>query len=271
MFEFTTEELLALAAGTGLSDPVYLLHTGVAEWPSEVRLEINRVGLRSLLARDLIRATDAGGLEAPELLAEMIRISSAPDLMVRYFVIDASAMGECTFLVDQRMTVGHRTTSVGNHSMTMMPTEHAASAIAEVCAVPERSAGTGADVLLTPGQIREIVAAAASPVPGDLESLARRAGLDESNMGVISALAREGSTGHVVQVVEFNASDRTVSGSSTTWADTGSSGLWLAEGATAEGDGEPTVELRPATRAEVVESILSGFPSWLDCRSAFAL
>jgi len=267
--EYTTEELLALSSGLGLGDPLFLLRPPFADWSPDVRDEVNRIGMRSLVARDLVRVTATGQLEVPELIASLCNVCCTSELIVQFVRVQQDAVSTCCFLSTPTLTAGQRITSMGNHRMTLFPTEHAPTALAEVLAIVDRPKSAHKAVGVSLDQASAMFNATRDSQPEDtVETLIRRSGTPPETTKILTALAGASTIANAVQVMAPSAEGDGLEGSVTTWIDAGKKGLWIAETVASDDGNPPTVELLPTTKAAIAESIAEGFPAWLDVRAA---
>ena len=271
MSEYTTEELLAVCAGLGMGDPLFLRRPPVTDWRTLLRDEVNQIGIRSLVARDLARQNESGGLEIPETIATLCDVMCNAELIVQFVRIERDAVSACCFLITPALAAGQRLTPMGNHRMTLFPTEHAPSAIAEVCAILDRPLAEDASVVVSAGQARAMFDAALHPEPDDsVDSLLRRSGVSQNVTRILSTLVSDSAIAQVVQVMASSADGGAAEGSVTAWIDAGPKGLWITETIPTSDGSPPTVELSPTSKAAVVASIVEGFPAWLDVSSSFS-
>lgn len=260
--EYTTEEMLALASALGLGDPVFLATPPISEWSAQVRTEVNRIGLRSLVAREVVKFTEAGEVKVPDVLASLCGVCASPLAIVHIARVERDVISTCCFLIGVDLAAGQRITRVGNHRMTLFPTEHLASALAEVCAIADNPPAADA----TPLSIDQARAFFNLGGVADADEMQRFDAVELA--GAIRELAPLAGGTCVVNAVQVStpmSDGMGLTGSLTRWVDAGPSGLWLAEA-----DEEPAIVLlRPASKAMIVESIAEGVPDWIDVRSAF--
>jgi hypothetical protein len=265
--EYTTEELLALAASLGLPDPLVLRRPPISDWSPEVRQEVERIGMRSLAARGLLRTKDDGSFEVPDVVASLCTTACTAELLIQVGRVAQGSIGVVSFLVTPTLTAGQRPTSLANHRFTLVPSEHAGAALLEVLGLPPADAPTesterrGATV--DAGEVAALLEAAQqAPADDPFSALVRRAGVAGAAAELLQRLAADGAVSTVVQVLAPADGGRVVEGSLTAWIDTGADGLWSAEPSRSE-DGVPVgTEIAPATRAGILASIAEGLPHW---------
>jgi hypothetical protein len=261
MADFTTEELLALATGLNIRDPVFLQVDPIASWSDDVRREVDHIGIRSLEVRDLIRTID-GGLHVPESLGSLLEVASHPDFVVQASRTQETGTDMASFYGGEDLVVGHRLNRVGNHSLTRFATEDLPGVLFAMTRLHASPVALGEPIPL-PAAFLERVATEALET-SSFDHMQAEALLDAGVDGPIAERFEQllGSLQSISTVLSLQPADEGLAlGASTTWLDTANEALWLVEDDLPESAEEPaTVTIRPATGSEIQGSILAGLP-----------
>ena len=261
--EFTTEELLALASGLQLRDPVFLAGEPFTKWSPEVRGEVDAIGRRSLAARSGIELDDDGRALVPDLLLTVCTIISEPDLYVRISNVDPEGFRMASFLVTRESCIGLRLTRLGNYRFTLISSSQARAAMAEILKLSDLTspkAATNPDIEVPSDELQRLLANRTHQPDDDLDTFLQRAGVDSGVAAALRPLMNESASGWSVEVLAPSIESRTLQGSVTTWVTT-PAGAWMA---TTEATDEGShVRYRSVGGTDLQASIDEGFPAWL--------
>ena len=261
--EFTTEELLALASGLQLRDPVFLAGEPFTTWSPEVRGEVDAIGRRSLAARSVIELDDDGRALVPDLLLTLCAIISEPDLYVRISNVDPEGFRMASFLVTRESCVGLRLTRLGNYRFTLISSSQARAAMAEILKLADLTsakASSSPDIEVPAEELQRLLDSRTDQPDGDIDTFLQRAGIDPDVAAALRPLMNESASGWSVEVLAPSLESRTLQGSVTAWVTT-SAGAWMATtDATDEGS---QIRYRSVGGNDLQASIDEGLPAWL--------
>jgi len=265
--DFTTEELLGLAASLDLSTPAAFSGSPIATWSNEIRREVEDLGMRSLIARGLARVNEAGEVEVPTALTTMCRALCEPFARCSLLSLGADGPKIVTFYARHDATAGLRPSSVGNHAVSLFPTEHLADAIVELLQLPDAPAPDNAAIDLGTEDLQRLTdALAAGIAESDPTAIINESGINDDAAAMLQQLAVDGVSAHVVRIASPSSNGRGITGSVTVWIDRPESGLYLVEPGVEASDA--TVRIMPADRPSILRSIAEGCPDWIDLGGA---
>ncbi len=259
--EFTAEELLSLASGLGIADPVFLKIEPYKSWPDVVREEVDSIGRRSLAARSVVDRGPDGTQVMSEVLATTCRLLADPQVYVRIASIGQMTYRMASFLVNRDFCAGVRLTPFGNYRLTLIDAAATRLAIDEVLSLDLEALtnGDGRDVEVIADDLRRLESTyAAGPIEGT-EAMFRRAGVSGQVADAMMPLMTEATSVWCVEVYTPSVEARVLNGSVTTWA-ANPSGMWMAERVSAF---DALVRYRRVSGSDVQASIYEGFPTWL--------
>ncbi|GJM37854.1 MAG: hypothetical protein DHS20C19_12210 [Acidimicrobiales bacterium] len=248
--DFTTEQLLALANGLGLPDPLFLRTPPVSEWPHEVRREVETLGVRSLMARDLVRI-ERDKLRIPLVLRHLMAPLCESSVVTTVVRSGAAGNTVAQMYSHKGHTTAHQPSIGGNHRLRVFPTAVIGTVIVRLCELRKVDAPSGHEVTITADQahaaLRTLVTAIESGELGDPPAPA----LENVDLGALEAIGTDININNVT--VTRLASESTVSGAVVSWIDGGPDKLFLVEQA------DDTATITPASGDDVLAAVMTGY------------
>jgi hypothetical protein len=261
--EYTTEELLALARGLGLRDPMLLRRPPISEWSAQVRSEVERIGWRSLFARGLVDLDDDRA-EIPDVVADLVRTLSDASLMVHVARIDASVVSAATYWATPRLCAGHRVTRSGNHAFTLFAADLTRDVVLEASAIPDREPVDAEAVEVSIEELQDAIGGGLGTEGPRVTAALCAAGLPRETAEALAGAVSDETTTTAV-CVAGTSDPHTVEGALVVWIDAVHHGLWLVERASSEGTASPPdvhIRLVPASPTQLESMIVEALPAW---------
>jgi len=251
--DVTTEQLLALSRGLGFADPMFLRSPPVADWPEEVRTEVEILGVRSLIARDLVRVGE-DGMQVPQQLRDVMSAICDPTIVVAAMRARNQDMQVANFYSGNVDTVSHQPAAGGNHRLRLFPTNRLLELIDRVCEVGVADAPNGDVIRLDEEVVQNVTRAGlAGPDPDSMAEDLAALGVSAEATTVLEAIGDEMSLANVTVLHQISESE--VEGSTTAWLSGAGSGSWVVTR-----DGSDAV-ITPTSGGDVMKSITAGLPA----------
>ncbi len=250
--DLTTEQLLALAKGLAFPDPVFLRSPPVSDWPEEVRTEVEILGVRSLIARDLVRMGE-DGMQLPQQLRDLMGPICEPLLVVAAMSAGNQGMEVSNFYSGEPNTVAYQPAAGGNHRLRLFPTTRLLELVDRVCDIGVADAPVGDVIRLDEQVVLNVTRAGlAGPDPESMTEDLAALGVSAEATAALEAIGGEMSLSNVTLLHQVN--DTEVHGSTTSWLSGNASGSWVVTR-----DGNDAV-ITPASGIEIMKSITAGLP-----------
>lgn len=251
MTDFTTEQLLALAKGLGLADPLFLREPPVVDWPPEVRNEVESLGVRSLMARNVVRVDD-GRLQVPFAVRQLM-VPLVEATVVTTMVRSGGTGNTLAQLYSHRgLTTAHQPSFGGNHRLRLFPSRVIGAAIVRLMDLRKTPAPDGDTVELpadqTESYLRDLLEAV-SAVPGS--DAASDLSAPELDLGQLEGIGDDLNINSVT--VTRKASTSSVHGVAVSWIDDGAGGYHVID------QKDDVVVISPASGDEVLSQIMWGY------------
>lgn len=259
--ELTTEEVLALSSCLVLPDPPFLRATPISDWPEEVRQEVDRIGVRSLLARDLIRQRDDSPV-VPEILGELMDTICEPDTVGALLKLRRGKVRAISLFARKGLVALHEATRVGNHRFGQGPRTSLLDYVIEIVELEDRPLAEGTRLEIDADALSKLTDAVRSGADGP-EAFLTSAGMGGEQAAELRPLLDDKNSVAAVRLLR-RVGDTAVEGTFTTWIDAEEEGLWLVE-EMAEGAAR-AVSVAPASREDIVSSITEGIADAVGAR-----
>lgn len=251
-FQMTSEELFGLSAALDLPAPGFLKSDATRSWTDEIRQEVERLGIRSLAARDLIRF-EADRALIPQTIADLAQTLCQPGLLARLWTSHHEEHHLVDFHATNSWAAGRRVTSVGNHAFTLFAAERLMEVIFAAADLPEDAHPGKREATLARSVIDRFLEATTSSNPPDRED-------GSPDDDILRALAATGSRTGMLMVVYPDASG-TLAGSSVTWALTSDNELYEVSRSDEEDPVSTDVLLTPRTRQDMSRLFRTSLPA----------
>ncbi|MCP4960582.1 MAG: hypothetical protein GY925_15105 [Actinomycetia bacterium] len=248
--DYTTEQLLAITAGLGLDDPLFLRGAPISDWPENVRTEVEMLGVRSLLSRDLIRV-EGGQMRVPLVLRHLMVPLCEATMVTTVARADKAGTLVARLYSRKGQTTVHQPALAGNHRLRGFATSRLPEALVRLTHLrkvePVGNEPIKIDEETASAVLRQLVTSVEEGQAFDPTTLNLPPETFEpfANFTTDMALA-------TVTVVRRDG-DRAVEGATVSWLDDPAGGQWLVERT------DQTVSVSPASGDEILGSVLSGF------------